>query len=152
MSRRIIPGKGTHTPPTPVPMSALHPTRIPVPMTFSTNTGAYDSNQETSSILPKANEVLYRTPNTIYPTQPMSVQYIPKTQFTASQGKNQYYNYYKHYYDTYNSCVPNLLKTATFAIITCIPQHDKHACCDLSFMNVGFFLSQQMFEGCPYIN
>ena len=32
-----------------------------------------------------------------------------------------------------------------------IPQYDKHAFCEFSFMNVGF-LSQQMFEGCPYLN
>ena len=89
MNRQKIPNKGTHTPPTPVLMSALHPTRIPVPVTVSTNAGAYDSNQETSNILSKANEVLYMTPNTIYPTQPMSVQYTPETQFTASQGKYQ---------------------------------------------------------------
>ena len=59
MNRQKIPDKGTHTAPTPVPMSALHP----------------------------AIEVLYMTPNTIYLTQPMSVQYTPETHFTASQGK-----------------------------------------------------------------
>ena len=84
MNRQKIPDIGMHTPPTLVFMLALHPTRIPVPVTVSTNADAYDSNQETSNILSKANEVLYMTPNTIYPTQPMSVQYTPETPFTAS--------------------------------------------------------------------
>ena len=79
--------KGTHTPPMPVHMSAAGQprTRIPVPVTYSQNAGvgagAYDSCQETSSILSK----LYVTPENIYPTQSMAV----RTQFAAPQDKQQ---------------------------------------------------------------
>ena len=85
--------KGTHTPPIPAHRSAAGqpPTRIPVqvPVTYNQDAGveagAYDSCQETSSILSKANEVLYVTPDNIYPTQSMAV----RTQFSAPQGKHQ---------------------------------------------------------------
>ena len=39
------------------------------------------------------------------------------------------------------SCVPKFLYIAIFSIIIYIPQYDKHANRDFSFMNVGVFIA-----------
>ena len=48
--------QGTRTPPTPVPMSTLHPTRIPVPVTLHMTVcaGVHESGLDTSQILSKS--------------------------------------------------------------------------------------------------
>ena len=71
-------GQGMRTPPTPVNMPMLHPTRIPIPVTTHINTGmnvqehVQEHALETSRILSKANEVLYKTPNKIDPSVSIS--------------------------------------------------------------------------------
>ena len=76
--------KGTHTPPVSQHMAASHPTRIPVPVASGTGAGAYQNNIETSSILSRANEVLYMQPDNFYPTQPIST----RSQFDTQNGKH----------------------------------------------------------------
>ena len=57
--------QGPRTPPTSVSMSTLHPTRIlhPVTLYMNISAGVHESGLGTSKLLPKANEVLYITPN-----------------------------------------------------------------------------------------
>ena len=91
MSSQKSAGQGTRTPPTSVSMSTPHPTRIPKPVTSHSNTGVnvHVQGLETSQILSKANEVLYKTPNKIDPADSYS------TQCTVPSRSNEQQGYYQ---------------------------------------------------------